>query len=300
MSITKVNFAGIEFKNPVVLASGTCGFGQEFNEVFDIEKLGGISLKGLTLKGRAGNSGIRVYETPSGLMNSVGLENPGVEAFTREYLPWVGGLDIVGIVNVGGHSHDDYYKVIDILNEHPVDLIELNISCPNIKGGGMNFGVKTELAKTLVSGVRKRCRHKMAVKLSPNAEDIVELAKMCEGEGADGISLINTFLAMAIDIDNKKPVFENVYAGLSGPAIKPIALRMTHQVAKAVDIPVMGMGGIACWQDAIEYIMAGAALVQVGTASFIKTDMALDIARGIEEYMERNGINDISKIRGII
>lgn len=296
----EVDFAGVRFKNPIILASGTCGFGKEFNEYFDIQKLGGISSKGLTLNYRAGNDGIRIWETQAGIINSVGLENPGVRAFVEKENPRMNSLDLVNIVNLGGHSMDDYIEAIEILNEHKLDILELNISCPNVKAGGMNFGIDTCIATNVVSEIRKRCKHKLVVKLSPNAHDIVELAKSLENVGADGLSLVNTFLAMAIDIKKRKPVFENTYAGLSGPAIKPIALRMTHQVAHAVKIPIMGMGGITTAEDAIEFIMAGADVVQVGTASFMNPKIALDIIAGIDKYLEDNNINNISEIRGII
>lgn len=296
----EINFAGIIFKNPVALASGTCGFGKEMNEYFDIQKLGGLCSKGLTLNPRGGNDGIRIWETPSGIINSVGLENPGVKHFIEKDLDRMNKLDLVNIVNLGGHSMDDYLQAVELLNDHELDLLELNISCPNVKAGGMNFGVKTEMARHVVKEIRKVCRHKLVIKLSPNAEDIVALAKACEEEGADGVSLTNTFLAMAIDIQKRKPVFNNVYAGLSGAAIKPIALRMVHQVAHAVDIPVMGIGGITTWQDAVEFIMAGATTLQVGTASFMNPAIALDIIDGMEAYLEKNHISNIAEIRGII
>lgn len=295
-----VDFAGVAFKNPVVMASGTFGFGREYNQLFPIEKLGGISSKGLTLHARSGNEGIRIWETPSGIMNSVGLENPGVEGFIQKDLDWVNSLDLVNLVNVGGHSIEDYIEAVERLNKEQLDILELNISCPNVKQGGMNFGVKTDMAQDVVRTIRQVCKHKMVVKLSPNAENIVDLAKACEAEGADGISLVNTFLAFAIDIKKKQPVFQNGYAGLSGPAIKPIALRMVHQVSKAVQIPVMGMGGISTWQDAVEFIMAGASVIQVGTATFMKPDKALDIIDGLEQYCVDNGLSNIVEVRGII
>ena len=293
-------FAGVTFKNPVALASGTCGFGKEFNEYFDIQKLGGLCSKGLTLHARGGNDGIRIWETPSGIMNSVGLENPGVQHFIDYDLERMNKLDLVNIVNLGGHSMEDYLEAVKILNDHPLNLLELNISCPNVKAGGMNFGVKTELARQVVREIREACKHKLVIKLSPNAEDIVALAKACEEEGADGVSLTNTFLAMAIDLNKKKPVFNNTYAGLSGPAIKPIALRMVHQVAHAVNIPVMGIGGITTWQDAIEFIMAGATCVQIGTSSFMNPALAVDVIDGMEAYLEKNKIENIQEIRGIL
>lgn len=295
-----VDFAGVAFKNPVVMASGTFGFGREYNQLFPIEKLGGISSKGLTLHARSGNEGIRIWETPSGIMNSVGLENPGVEGFIQKDLDWVNSLDLVNLVNVGGHSIEDYIEAVERLNREQLDILELNISCPNVKQGGMNFGVKTDMAQDVVRTIRQVCKHKMVVKLSPNAENIVDLAKACEAEGADGISLVNTFLAFAIDIKKKQPVFQNGYAGLSGPAIKPIALRMVHQVSKAVQIPIMGMGGISTWQDAVEFIMAGASVIQVGTATFMKPDKALDIIDGLEQYCADNGLSNIAQIRGIV
>ena len=295
-----VSFAGVAMKNPVVLASGTCGFGRELGGYFDISRLGGIASKGLTSAPRSGNEGIRVWETPSGLMNSIGLENPGVRGFIEDELDWINGHDVANIVNLGGHSIEDYIEGISLLNDAKLDLLELNISCPNVKRGGMNFGVRTETAREVVRILRRECRHKLVVKLSPNAEDIVALARACEEEGADGLSLTNTYLALAIDIDRRRPVFDNVYAGLSGPAVRPISLRMTHQVAHAVKIPVMGIGGIAAWRDAVEFIMAGATAVQVGTATFTKPDIALDIIEGIEAFMEREGITNLSEIRGIV
>lgn len=295
-----VDFAGVQFKNPVVLASGTCGFGREYAELFPLEKLGGISSKGLTLNARSGNEGIRIWETPAGIMNSVGLENPGVEGFIQRELDWVNGLDLVNIVNLGGHSMEDYIQAVERLNQVQLDILELNISCPNVKQGGMNFGVKTELAQEVVRTIRKICQHKLVVKLSPNAENIVDLAKACEAEGADGISLTNTFLAMAIDLERKKPVFANGYAGLSGPAIKPIALRMVHQVSHGVKIPVMGLGGISNWQDAVEFIMAGAKIIQVGTASFMAPEKSLEIVQGIEQYMLDHQIETLEEICGIV
>ena len=275
-----VKFGNIDFKNPVVMASGTFGFGKEYNEIYDIQKLGGVSSKGLTLEKRDGNKGMRVWETPSGMMNSVGLENPGVQGF----------ID----------NEDDYVKGAELLNNQPIDMIELNISCPNVKAGGMAFGIKNEVAREVVRAVRKVTDLPLIVKLSPNAEDIVGMAKVCEEEGADGISLVNTFKAMAIDIHKRKPVFENIYAGLSGPAIKPIALRMVHEVCKNVSIPVMGMGGITTAQDAIEFIMAGAMCIQVGTANFMNPKIGLEIIEGIEEFMKKEGIKSLDEIRGIL
>ena len=293
-----VKFGNIDFKNPVVMASGTFGFGKEYNEIYDIQKLGGVSSKGLTLEKRDGNKGMRVWETPSGMMNSVGLENPGVQGFIDNELQFFKDLDLVRIANLGGSTLDDYVKGAELLNNQPIDMIELNISCPNVKAGGMAFGIKN--AREVVRAVRKVTDLPLIVKLSPNAEDIVGMAKVCEEEGADGISLVNTFKAMAIDIHKRKPVFENIYAGLSGPAIKPIALRMVHEVCKNVSIPVMGMGGITTAQDAIEFIMAGATCIQVGTANFMNPKIGLEIIEGIEEFMKKEGIKSLDEIRGIL
>ncbi len=295
-----VDFAGVTMKNPVVLASGTCGFGRELQGYFDLSRLGGIASKGLTLNERKGNEGIRAWETPSGLMNSIGLENPGVRGFIEKELDWINGHDVANIVNLGGHSIEDYQEGIALLNDVELDLLELNISCPNVKQGGMNFGIRTDTARDVVRTLRGICRHKLVVKLSPNAEDVVALARACEEEGADGLSLTNTYLGMAIDIERRRPVFDNVYAGLSGPAIRPISLRMVHQVAHAVKIPVMGIGGIATWRDAVEFIMAGATAVQIGAATFVKPDLALDVIDGIAAFLDAQGISDLAEIRGIV
>jgi dihydroorotate dehydrogenase (NAD+) catalytic subunit len=301
----RTDFAGVLLQNPLVLASGTCGFGREFSEIFDLRSLGGICSKGLTLKAKAGNDGIRIWESSAGLMNSVGLENPGIPAFVEKELPFMQTLGAGShgpalIVNLGGHSIDDYLSAVELLSGENFDILELNISCPNVKAGGMAFGLKTEVARDVVRRVRSICKHPLMVKLSPNAEDPVALARACEEEGADAVSLVNTFLAMVIDIQNRKPVFENTYAGLSGPAIKPIALRMVHQVAGVLKIPVMGAGGITNWEDAVEFIMAGAAAVQIGTANFINPGISLDILTGLETWLESRGIADIKEIRGVV
>ena len=300
MANLNVKFKDLNFKNPVIMASGTFGFGKEYNEIYDIEKLGGISSKGLTLNQRDGNTGMRVWETPSGMMNSVGLENPGVEGFIEKELPFFSDLDLVRIVNLGGGTIDDYIRGAELLRGKDVDVIELNISCPNVKAGGMAFGIKNEVARDVVREVRKVVDLPLVIKLSPNAEDIVTMAKVCEEEGADGVSLVNTFKAMAIDINKRKPIFDNVYAGLSRPAIKPIALRMVNEVAKNVNIPVWGMGGITNATDAIEFIMAGSSCIQVGTANFLNPKIGLEIIDGIETFMKQEGIKTLDEIRGII
>lgn len=295
-----LDICGVNFKNPVIAASGTFGFGREYGEIYDVAALGGICTKGLTLNKREGNNGVRMYETPSGMMNSVGLQNPGIDSFIELEMKRMRELDTVIIANLGGGTVEEYIEGAKKLSSTDVDMIELNISCPNVKCGGMNFGIKSEVAYSIVSEVKKVCKKPLVVKLSPNAEDIVDMAvKCCEG-GADALSLINTLKGMAIDINKKKAVFDNVYAGLSGPSIKPVALRMVHEVSKAVSVPVIGMGGIVTAEDAIEFIMAGAAAIQVGTANFIKPDVCLDIINGIQVFMRKEGIKHISEIRGII
>lgn len=298
--MTKVNICGIDFKNPVIAASGTFGFGREFEEYFSIEKLGGISTKGLTLNKRDGNKGIRIHETPSGLMNSIGLQNPGVKRFISDELPFLEQKNTVIMANLGGSTIEDYLEGIELLNTTSVDIIELNISCPNVKEGGMAFGIKCDSAQNIVKRAKNICKKPLIVKLSPNAENIREMAYSCVEAGADGLSLVNTFNALAIDIMAKKPVFNNITAGLSGPCIKPIALRMVYEVSKTVDVPIIGIGGITTWKDAIEFIMAGATAIQIGSANFIKPDISLDIIKGIEDFMEQQGIKDLKEITGII
>ena len=295
---TSVN--GIPFKNPIIAASGTFGFGEEYHQLFDVSCLGGISSKGLTLKPKDGNLGIRVYETPSGMMNSVGLQNLGIEAFIKHYIPVMRQWDTVLIANMGGHSMDDYVTGASMLSEADIDMLELNISCPNVKSGGMAFGIKAEVAAEVVAAVRKACRKPLIVKLSPNAENIVEMAKACEGAGADSLSLVNTFQAMAIDIHRRKPIFNNVYAGLSGAAIRPIALRMVHSVAKAVKIPVIGLGGITSAEDALAFMMAGASAVQIGTINFTTPDAGKIIVEELNTLCEQEHIDNIRDIVGIL
>jgi dihydroorotate dehydrogenase (NAD+) catalytic subunit len=264
-----------------------------------VSKLGGICSKGLTLNPKEGNDGIRVFETRGGMLNSVGLQNPGVNHFIQYELPEMKKINTAVIANLGGGTIEDYVKGVEMLNITDIDMVELNISCPNVKHGGMALGIKSSIAYEAVREVRNICKKPLMVKLSPNAEDIVDMAYKCCDAGADALSLVNTFKGMAIDIKKKRPIFNNVTAGLSGPAIKPIALRMVYEVCKTVDIPVVGLGGICSWQDAIEFIMAGAYAVQVGTANFIKPDICLDIISGIEEYMIKENIKALSEIRGI-
>lgn len=291
---------GVNFKNPVLVASGTFGFGEEYNRFFDVSRLGGICSKGLTLNEKYGNDGERIFETASGILNSVGMQNPGVRHFLKFELPEMKKFNTVIIANLGGGTLEEYIEGIKLLNDSEVDMVELNISCPNVKSGGMAFGIKSSTAYEVVSSVKKYCKKPLIVKLSPNAEDIVDMAVKCCEAGADALSLVNTFKAMAIDIIKRKPVFNNVTAGLSGPAIKPIALRMVYEVSKAVNVPVIGLGGICSWKDAVEFIMAGASLIQIGTANFSNPLISLDIINGLENYMKNENIKDLSEIRGII
>ena len=289
---------GLKFKNPVIAASGTFGFGREYSEFYDVSMLGGISTKGLTLYKREGNDGIRVHETKGGMLNSVGLQNPGIDEFIEKELPYMEKLNTNIIANVGGSNIEQYLEAVEKLNDTSVHMIELNISCPNVKSGGMAFGIKCDTAYEVVKEVKAVCKKPLMVKLSPNAEDIVAMAQSCREAGADALSLINTVKAMAIDVKKRKPVFENIFAGLSGPAVKPLALRMVYEVSKAVDIPVIGLGGIMSGMDAIEFIMAGATAVQIGTANFMKPDICVDIIEEIREFMFREGIKNLDEIVG--
>ena len=296
----KVNINGVDFKNPVIAASGTFGFGAEYNDFYDVGMLGGISSKGLTINPKAGNDGIRVVETPSGMMNSVGLNNPGVDAFIEKELPRMETLGTNILANVGGGCFEDYAEAIEKINNTNVDIIELNISCPNVKCGGMAYGIKADTAHDFVKEIKKIAKKPLMVKLSPNAENIVDMAIKCEEAGADSLSLINTINALAIDPYKRKPIFNNVTAGLSGPAVKPIALRMVYQVAKAVDIPVIGLGGITSGIDAIEFMMAGASAVQIGTVNFANPMAGKEIIEEMEAFCKEQGIKDINEIVGII
>lgn len=297
----QVKFGNIIFKNPVIAASGT--FSLDFEQHFDLTQLGGICTKGLTLSPRTGNNGIRIWETASGIMNSVGLENKGIDLFIKNDLPILKKVRAKGtriIANVSGSTIEEYLEGVTLLAKAEVDMIELNISCPNIKGGGMSFGMTGQAARELVRQVRGLTLLPLVVKLTPNADNIVKVAQCCAEEGADGLSLVNTFNGMAIDIRSRKPVFDNIYAGLSGPAIKPIALRMVHEVCRNVKIPVMGMGGICNGRDALEFIMAGAACIQVGTANFINPLSCIRIIEEIDDFLRKEGIKSLDEIRGII
>lgn len=295
-----VEINGVTFKNPIIAASGTFGFGREYDQLYNVGMLGGISSKGLTLNRKEGNSGIRIFETSGGILNSVGLQNPGVKSFIEEELPMMKKFGNVVIANLGGNSIEDYVEGVKLLNSSAVDIIELNISCPNVKSGGMAFGIKADVAFETVKLIAGIVKKPMMVKLSPNAEDIVEMAIACEEAGADSISLVNTFKGMAIDIERKRAIFDNVYAGFSGIPIKPIALRMVHEVCKKVKIPVIGMGGIYTVTDIIEFIMAGATAVQIGTVNFSNPLAGKELVEGLEDYLLKNNIENIEKIRGVV
>ena len=296
----KTELLGCTMKNPLIGASGTYGFGEEYAPFYDPSIIGGISSKGLTLNPRPGNTGIRVCETPSGIMNSIGLENPGVKHFIKSILPEMRKMDTVILANLGGHSVEDYLIAADMLNEAAIDMIELNISCPNVASGGMAFGLHCQDAAAITAKVKEVSRHKIVVKLSPNGDNPAELAKACEAAGADGISLVNTFQAMAVDIKNRRPVFDNVYAGLSGPGIFPIALRMVRDAARAVKIPVIGMGGIQSAEDVIAMIMVGAKAVEIGTMNLVEPHIVPKLIADLESYMNEENIGSLDEIRGII
>ncbi len=295
----RVKIGDLEFKNPVLTASGTSGFGEELAEFFDTSKLGGFLLKGTTLKNRDGNNYPRMAETPSGMLNAVGLQNKGADHFINETYPKIKDIDTNFIVNVNGSTIEEYIALTEKINElDNIPAIELNISCPNVKEGGMAFGVSCPAAEAVVKEVRKVYDKILIVKLSPNVTDIAEIARAVEAQGADSVSLVNTFLGMAIDAEKRAPLLSTVTGGLSGPAIKPLALRMVWQVANAVKIPVMGMGGIMNATDAIEFFLAGATAVQVGTAIFKDPLAPLKIIDGIEDYLQRHNFNSIYDIIG--
>lgn len=301
-----VEIAGVRFRNPVIAASGTFGYGSEYSTVFDVDSLGGICSKGLTLEPREGNGGVRLVETAGGLINSIGLENPGIERFISAQLPMMLSMKPVAIANLSGSSVDGYARGAELLDATDVPMIELNISCPNVKAGGMAFGLDAEAASSVTRAVRAATRKPLMVKLSPNAPYPIEIALAVKDAGADAISLVNTFQATAIDVETGRPVFDNVRAGLCGPAVKPIALRIVYDVVQAMNclpeaerIPVVGIGGIATWRDAVEFIMAGAAAVEVGTATFANPPAMLGIIDGIRAFMRRKGFRTLSDFRGM-
>jgi len=298
MADLSVSICGITFKNPVIAASGTFGFGREYSEFVDLNRIGGVSVKGLTLEPRKGNAPPRIAETPAGILNSVGLQNPGVHAFIKNEIPFLRQFDTKIIANIAGNTIEDYCAMAEILGDQDIDAIELNVSCPNVKAGCVAFGSTPHGISEVTGAVKKYCRHPLIVKLTPNVTDIREIAKAAEASGADAISLINTILGMAIDIHTRRPILANNTGGLSGPAVRPIAVRMVYEVAKSVKVPVIGMGGIASGDDAIEFILAGARAVMVGTANLVNPMACLDVIEGIEKYMDTYNFKRIDDIIG--
>ncbi len=295
-----VNFAGVDFKNPIIPASGAFGYGREYENFYPLSKLGGISVKGTTGTKRNGNLPPRIAETPSGMLNSVGLQNPGIDHFIKIELPNLKTKDTVIIANIAGSTADEYREIAEKLENTDVDMIEVNISCPNVKAGGAAFGVTCEGAASITKIVRAATKKPVMMKLSPNVTNIAEIAKAVEAEGADAVSLINTLLGMKIDIKTRRPVLHNNVGGLSGSAVFPVAVRMVWQVANAVKIPVCGMGGISRWQDVVEMMMAGAQVVQIGAAMFSDPFAPLKIIEGLENYVSENKLNNLQDIVGTV
>ena len=293
-----VKIAGVALKNPVITASGTFGFGREYNALYPLSRLGGISCKGTTLHERLGNPPQRIAETPSGILNSVGLQNPGVDAFIREDLPWLKEQGTVVIANLAGSAISDYCQAAEKLDETAVDMIELNISCPNVKQGGASFGTACASAQEITAAVRKVTRKPLIVKLTPNVTSISDIAAAVEEAGADAVSLINTLTGMRINIETRRPVLRNNTGGMSGPAVFPVAVRMVWETARRVKIPVIGMGGIASWEDAVEMMLAGASAIQVGTAMFADAYAPLKMIEGIERYLEEHQIQSVTELTG--
>ena len=301
MASLNVNIGKLAMSNPVMTASGTFGYGLEFQDFIDLTKIGGIIVKGTTLLPREGNPYPRMAETPMGMLNAVGLQNKGVHYFVEHIYPQIKDIQTNMIVNVSGSQVEDYAETAGIINElENIPAIELNISCPNVKQGGMAFGVSAHGAAEVVSAVRKVYDKTLIVKLSPNVTDITEIARASEASGADSVSLINTLLGMAIDAEKRKPILSTVTGGMSGAAVKPVALRMVWQVAKAVKIPVIGLGGIMNWKDAVDFLLAGATAVQIGTANFIDPTVTVKVADGINAYLERHGYSSVNDIIGAL
>ncbi len=298
MADLKVSVAGVELANPLIAASGTFGFGREFAELYPLSELGGIACKGITLRPREGNPPPRVTETPAGMLNAVGLQNPGVDHFIAHDLPWLAQQGTRIIANVAGNAPEDYCETAEKLGDTCVDMIELNISCPNVKQGGVQFGTTREGVFGITDQVRRHCKKPLMVKLSPNVSDIGEMARAAEAAGADAVSLINTLTGMRIDIRSRRPILHNNTGGLSGPAVLPVAVRMVWQAARAVKIPVVGLGGISTWQDAVEMLLAGATALQIGTVLFTDPFAPRKIVAGLERYCDENGIKSVSELTG--
>ena len=294
------SLAGIYMNTPVLTASGTFGFGEEFADFVDLSRLGGVMVKGTTLKPRRGNDGVRITETPQGMLNCIGLENPGVEIFLQETLPRIAKYDMNVIVNISGSTVEEYGILAEMLDVPEVAAIELNVSCPNVKEGGIVFGTDPKAAAAVVREAREHTNKPVILKLSPNVTDIVTMAKAVEDAGADVISLINTLMGMEINIHSRKPTLGNITGGLSGPCIRPVALRMVYQVAKAVQVPIIGMGGISTWEDAAEFLLAGASAVAVGTANFTDPAVTMKICDGLNDYLARQRIENVQEIVGAV
>ena len=295
-----VNLGGLAMKNPVTTASGTFAAGMEYSDFVDVSALGAVTTKGVSLNGWEGNASPRIAEVPSGMLNSIGLQNPGVAHLKSEELPWLREQGATTIVNVSGHSFDEYVQVIEALEEAPVDAYEVNISCPNVDAGGMTLGTHVPSVEQVVSLCRKATSRPLIVKLTPNVTDITEIARAAEASGADAISLINTLLGMAIDAKSRRPVLARVVGGFSGPAVKPVALRMVWQCSKAVSVPILGMGGVTTGTDAVEFMLAGATAVAVGTANFMNPQATVDVIDGIIDYCEKQGVNDVNDLIGAL
>lgn len=295
-----VNLGGLAMKNPVTTASGTFAAGMEYSDFVDVSALGAVTTKGVSLNGWEGNASPRIAEVPSGMLNSIGLQNPGVAHLKSEELPWLREQGATTIVNVSGHSFDEYVQVIEALEVAPVDAYEVNISCPNVDAGGMTLGTHVPSVEKVVSLCREATSRPLIVKLTPNVTDITEIARAAEASGADAISLINTLLGMAIDVKRRRPVLARVVGGFSGPAVKPVALRMVWQCSKAVSVPILGMGGVTTGTDAVEFMLAGATAVAVGTANFMNPQATVDVIDGIIDYCEEQGVNDVNDLIGAL
>lgn len=295
-----VNLGGLAMKNPITTASGTFAAGMEYSDFVDVSALGAVTTKGVSFNGWEGNASPRIAEVPSGMLNSIGLQNPGVAHLKSEELPWLREQGATTIVNVSGHSFDEYVQVIEALEDAPVDAYEVNISCPNVDAGGMTLGTHVPSVEKVVSLCREATSRPLIVKLTPNVTDITEIARAAEASGADAISLINTLLGMAIDVKRRRPVLARVVGGFSGPAVKPVALRMVWQCSKAVSVPILGMGGVTTGTDAVEFMLAGATAVAVGTANFMNPQATVDVIDGIIDYCEEQGVNDVNDLIGAL
>jgi dihydroorotate dehydrogenase (NAD+) catalytic subunit len=295
-----VNLGGLQMKNPVTTASGTFAAGQEYSDFVDVATLGAVTTKGVSLNGWQGNAAPRIAEVPSGMLNSIGLQNPGVAHLKAHELPWLNQIGATTIVNVSGHSYDEYVQVIEALEEAPVDAYEVNISCPNVDAGGMTMGCHVPSVEKVVSMCRAATRRPLIVKLTPNVTDVTEIARAAESAGADAISLINTLLGMAINAKTRKPVLSRVVGGFSGPAVKPVALRMVWECSRSVSVPILGMGGISNGTDAVEFMLAGATAVAVGTANFVNPTATVDVIDGIIDYCESAGVKDVNELIGAL